>query len=244
MVNDVIPFDMGLVIDPSKVTYLYEDHPIPRVNDILDMISSPYLLEWANKVGRFQRKSHTVYQDEALAIGTYVHDFIHNYIMYGTLPDFNTLLDTNIRNKTKNAFQAFLRWWEIISSQDIEILMAEKSLVCKYFGGTLDLLIKINGKVYLVDFKTSKMSNYKHFMQLSAYKYLLKEVEGIDIDGGCIILMLDKNTSDFKEIGFYFNKEEAVEFMDQCEEAFLSLVHTYYYVMRVQYTFDHISLKE
>ena len=56
--------------------------------------------------------------------------------------------------------------------------------------------------------------------------------------------MLDKNTSDFKEIGFYFNKEEAVEFIDQCEEAFLSLVHTYYYVMRVQYTFDHISLKE
>lgn len=244
MITDVIPFDMGLVIDPSKVTYLYDDHPIPRVNDILDIISNPYLMEWANKVGQYQHKSHTVYQDEALAIGTYVHDFIHNYIMYGTLPDFSIILDSNIRKKTKNAFQAFLRWWEIISSQEIEILMAEKSLICKYFGGTLDLLIKINGKVYLVDFKTSKVPSYKHFIQLSAYRYLLEETEGIIVDGGCIILMLDKATSDFKEIGFYFNKEEAVNFMNQCKDAFLSLVHTYYYVMQVQYTFDNISLKD
>lgn len=243
-VLNIIPnFDMGLVIDPIDIKYRFADNPVPRVNDILDMINEPYLIEWANKVGLYQRKKHSIYKDEALAIGTFVHYFIEQYINYHIVPDFNAIEDSNIRKQVKNAFTAFLAWWNIITTQNYEVLFTEKEIVCKYFGGTIDLLIKINDKIYLVDFKTSKYPSYKHSLQVSAYKYLLKSIMGINVDGGCIILMLNKKTGDFKEVGYYLHIEECKEYLDYCEECFLSLVYTYYNICRVKYTFDNLNME-
>ena len=84
MSNDILSyipdFNIGNVLQPSEVRYLYNDLPVPRASDILDMVNNPYLLDWANRVGLYQHKSHVEYQDLALSIGTYVHDFIYNYI--------------------------------------------------------------------------------------------------------------------------------------------------------------------
>ena len=42
---DIIPdFDMGLVIDTIDIRYRFKDSPVPRVNDILDMVNEPYLI--------------------------------------------------------------------------------------------------------------------------------------------------------------------------------------------------------
>ena len=241
---DIIPdFDMGLVIDPIDIRYRFKDSPVPRVNDILDMVNEPYLIEWANKVGLYQRKNHSIYKDEALAVGTFVHEFIDKNINFRTVPDFNIIANTNIRKQVKNAFSGFLAWWNIITTQKCEVLFSEKEIICKYFGGTLDLLIKINDKIYLVDFKTSKYPSYKHSLQVSAYRYLLKTELGIDVDGGCIILMLNKKTGDFKEVGYYLHIEECKEYLDYCEECFLSLVYMYYNISRVKYTFDNLNME-
>ena len=40
-------------------------------------------------------------------------------------------------------------WWDDINNgNEVELIFSEKSLLCKYFGGTLDCLLKINGKYY------------------------------------------------------------------------------------------------
>ena len=245
MNNDILSyipdFNIGNVLQPSEVRYLYNDLPVPRVSDILDMVNNPYLLEWANRVGLYQHKSHIEYQDLALSIGTYVHDFIYNYITRGVVPDFN-LVSPVIRTKVKHAFTAFCKWWSIISQQDYSIICAEEQMTCKYFGGTCDLAMIINGKKYLIDFKTSKMPSYKHALQLAAYRYLLRETKSIELDGGCIALMLSKMTDDFKEIGYYLHNEDSRNFLDYCEESFLSLVYSYYCVSRVQYTFNNMEM--
>ena len=51
--------------------------------------------------------------------------------------------------------------------------------------------MRINGKIYLIDFKTSNHVTYKYYLQLAAYSKVLREKENINIDG-VIILQLNK----------------------------------------------------
>ena len=108
----------------------------------------------------------------------------------------------------------------------MKVLMEEQQLVCPWFGGTLDLLIEIYGKVYLLDFKTSNYPSYKYFLQLSAYRYILKYYHNIEIDG-CGIIKLNKKCIKFEEFIIDKSNPDYESFMNQCETTFLSLVYAY-----------------
>lgn len=238
IIDNIPNFDLSKVIEEPK--YLYNNKPVPRVTEILsDMLHEDYLMEWANNVGLYQHKSHIEYRDEATTIGTYVHEFIERYIKYNEYPDFDNI-HHNIKYKVINAFTAFTKWWSIINKSEYKILMQEHELVCEYFGGTLDLLIEINNKIYLVDFKTSKQPNFKYTLQLSAYMYILKRLYNIEVDG-CILLMLNKQSSDFREIMYYLHNEDNILYFDYCQECFFSLVYAYYCRKRVEYYYNEMG---
>lgn len=58
------------------------------------------------------------------------------------------------------------------------------------FAGTIDLICKIDGQLYIVDFKTGQYIWAEHYLQLSAYKRL--EIKGIDLkDAKLAILQLN-----------------------------------------------------
>ena len=78
-------------------------------------------------------------------------------------------------------------------------------MVCEWFGGTYDLLLKINGCLFLVDFKTSNHVTYKYYMQLAAYSYMLKQ-QGIYISG-VIILQLAKTSPRYNEFVLDFSNQ-------------------------------------
>jgi hypothetical protein len=104
--------------------------------------------------------------------------------------------------------------------------MQEHKLICPWFGGTLDLLIEIDGKIYLLDFKTSNHPSYKYFLQLAAYRYILKYYYGIEIYG-CGIIKLNKKVIEFEEYIIDKSNQDYEEFMNLCERTFLSLVYAY-----------------
>lgn len=217
------------MIDPNNYSSNNSRYGVPRVTEILSaMLHEDYLMQWSNAIGLYKRQKYQDVLDEAAYIGTYVHKAIENFLSQEDTNLNNHVCDNVLLfDKVNLAFNSFLEWWEIIKKNEYEILMQEETLICKYFGGTLDMLIKINGKVYLVDFKTSNHSSYKHFLQLSAYRYMLKEVKDIEIDG-CIILMLDKKQAKFTEYVLDFSVVEHINFINKCEECFLSLVYAYY----------------
>ncbi len=228
-------------IEFNNSKYLYDNKPVPRVTEILSsMLHEEYLMDWANNIGRYQHISHVEYRDLAASIGTYTHEFIENFLKNNTYPDFD-IVPQAIRYKVKNTFNAFLKWWNIINKRNVEILMIEHELICKYFGGTLDLLIKIDDKIYLVDFKTSNHPSYKYTLQLSAYRYMLIELYNINVDG-CIILMLDKQNGDFKEIMYYLHIEDNINYFNYCQECFLSLVYAYYYRTKVENMYNSMEV--
>lgn len=218
-----------------EVCYTYNGYPIPRVTEILSlMLHEEYLMAWANGIG-FKHKKYDDIRQDAADIGSEVHSLIEEFLQNGYI---SKSMET-IRNEVKNAFKSFQNWWEIIKQNTYRIIYQEYKLTCPYFGGTLDMLIEINGKKYLVDFKTSNHVGYKYYLQLAAYRYILKTEHGIDIDG-CIILQLDKKTNIFTEFVLDFSNLEHLNYMNNCERAFLSLVYAYFNRLCVEDGFNKI----
>lgn len=217
-------------MDDIESDYVYNGVIVPRVTKILQKcIHSDSLMYWANSLG-FKHKSYKKTLDASANIGSYTHECIDNY-----LEDNN--FEANYNNmpyESTNAYKSFIRWFNDINSVAIvKVIFHEKRLVCKYFGGTLDGLYEINGKIYLVDYKTSNNITYKYILQLAAYRYMLREVLNIEIDG-CIILQLSKYNISYNEYVLNFDNIDHLKYINDCEAAFLSLVFAYYNIYKVE----------
>ena len=110
-------------------------------------------------------------------------------------------------------------------------------VIVLWFGGTLDLLIQINDKVYIVDFKTSNHISSNYFLQLGGYKYLVENDLGVNVNGGVIVLQLNKNEIGFDEYILLNDNPEHYEFIEKSVNGFLSLVYAYYHVVEVDNCF-------
>lgn len=213
--------------------YLYNGYKVPRVTEILSsMLHEDFLMTWSNNIGLYNHQKYAEVLQEAADKGSFVHDSIEKFLKFSIEPDFNSVPES-YRNQVYNAFNSFKYWWDIIKKNSYNILMQEEKLICPWFGGTLDMLIEINGKVYLVDFKTSNHPSYKYFLQLSAYRYMLFTEKGIAIDG-VIILMLNKKSIGINELLLDFSNQEHLCFINCCQEAFMSLVYAYYNRLYIQ----------
>lgn len=206
--------------------YQYQGYNLPRVTEILSsMLHEDFLMIWANNIGLYKRKKYKDELEQAATKGAYVHDAIEEYIQNSKELDLDTVM-AGYRTEVSYAYGSFKAWWEIISRQNIRIILQEYKLICPWFGGTLDLLIEINGCVYLLDFKTSNYPSYKYFLQLAAYRYILREFYGIEIYG-CGVIKLNKKSIEFEEFIIDKSNPEYEEFMNLCERTFLSLVYAY-----------------
>lgn len=190
--------------------------PVPRVTDILSKtISEEYLLRWANSLG-FKHISYIKTLNEAAVYGTQTHSLIENFYK------------GNVLNNTNISFEAFKYWWDDINKNNkVKILSTEESLVCDYFGGTYDTLLQIGDKKILVDYKTSKNITYKYVLQLAAYRYMLYNIKNINIDGA-IILQLGKESATYNEVYIDMSDNNHYLYMEQCTQAFLAAVYSYY----------------
>lgn len=137
--------------------YILDFDGVPTFDEIKDMI----------KTARFNYKEVS---KEARDIGSDVHAIIEKYINSKRKPNLKSL-----SKEIKNAFDAFLLWekynsveW-LESEQTIFLNDPEDSLI---YAGTLDAIAIINGRIDIIDFKSSK-AFYPDSMipQLSAYKY-------------------------------------------------------------------------
>lgn len=196
----------------------YPGSTVPRVTSILSFIDNEGLIDWANYMGRKGLDNKKILESAANT-GTIAHESIENYLRNGIEP----------RNPAK-AFMSFRKWYnERKLNYKMEVLGQEERLCCEWFTGTYDLLLKMNDKVFLVDFKTSNHVHYKYCLQLAAYRYMLKLNKGIDIDG-CIILQLNKTSVKYTEYGLDFSNPDDLNYINMCEKAFLELAMLYHQI--------------
>lgn len=139
--------------------------------------------------------------------GTIAHEWISQYILgqKPALPDNEEAL---------KAIEAFRRWEALkepiwVASEKIIASLKHK------VAGTLDSLAILNGKLTLVDFKTSGTVSESFLLQLFGYEILLEEM-GILVEDR-VILRIPKDGKDAEELEV--NSGEA--FRKFCQETFL-----------------------
>lgn len=120
--------------------------------------------------------------DRGKDIGTMTHAFVARYLEDGTEPTMKEILSiypeapAEFVSCVMKAVASFITWWSAID--DKEVLGTENVIYSrKYkFSGTYDLKCRINGRVYMLDVKTTNRSPYaplgvypEYFMQLGGY---------------------------------------------------------------------------
>ena len=187
------------VYSHEQVNFIPEGCAYPSVTTILAVIAKPMLLVWMQKNG--VDKAKVLYdaveasmgcffyplrkeleeklpegfwkcgQDlssEAAKRGTAVHDAIENWAKTGEFvyaPEFE-----NSMSKFK----------EFVAGHDIEIIESEIALASNQyrFAGRTDIIAKIDGKLAVIDIKTSSGFYAEMGLQLSAYKQAYFEMTG------------------------------------------------------------------
>lgn len=219
--------DKDRSVKMKEEKYYYNGVPVPRVTEIISkMISEEYLLYWSNSLG-FKGQGYKKTVDAAANIGSVSHDLISRFLKGETF------------TSTDVPYLGFRKWWlDISANNTVKVIGSEVSLTCPYYGGTYDLLVEINGLLYLVDFKTSNHVSYKYYLQLAAYRDML-EFNGYKL-AGCIILQLDKKKIGYTEYPLIFSKPEHLNFINKCFSTFLSLVYGYYNISQCEAMYNSI----
>lgn len=216
----------------SSDRYTYNGKNVPRVTEVLSkMISEEKLMSWANSLG-FKRQRYKDVLSKAAVFGTKIHHGIECFLKGEKVPEDTPSI----------CFKAFQEWWKIIETTDYEIVGQEQKLVCEWYGGTYDCLMKINGKLYLIDFKTSNYVTYKYYLQLAAYSKVLREKENINIDG-VLILQLNKYQPKYKEYILDLSIPEHKEYFNLCERTFESILYSYYHIHYLEENFNDLAKK-
>lgn len=134
--------------------------------------------------------------DDLANLGTMIHEYVEARITDGFEPEM-------FRDEHFQMAQVFEDWYE---ETNFELIRAEGTVFGKTdsgsgFGGTGDIVAKIDGKVYLIDVKSSRAVHDQHIAQIAAYgraDYFVAEVP--------------EGTEDAHEYkGKWFRKEEFPE---------------------------------
>ena len=207
---------MGKYSDHS--TYMNEEKvEVPSVTTILKVLNKPFIPFWANSLG-WKRQSYTKVLEESAEKGTFVHELLHEFLFKeGKEFDISNPDTVNFIYENINAFKDFLK------EHELEPIWGEKSFSTDTYGGTVDLLCELDGKLTILDFKTSKKFYSSHFIQLGAYIKLL-EYNGITVEQVGICRIKDGEVS---------LKTKSLEDMGQYIELFNNLVDVFYLVYKL-----------
>ncbi len=187
------------IVRNQNHTYTVDGWSVPGVTTVNKLLPKPWQLKWV--IGEATKHIGTKWLPEctypqflidqtledskgawkkkfegAGDTGTNVHKYIEDYINDGQLP--------MIEDKEEdNCFRQFIDWGEKFKPTWIatEMVVASKEYG---FAGTLDSIAEINGKMCLIDFKTSSGIREEYYIQTAAYQLALEECVPNLIDGG------------------------------------------------------------
>jgi len=184
----------------------------PSTTTIIGQLEKPALIQWAanetcewirqnaeivrpeedsEKIGFFilpdqlndARFNFRSVSKDALNIGGDVHNAIEAYLRTGKEPQKPS-------DEVLSAFLAFLEWKY---EHNLRVIETEQRLIGDRWQGTCDLVCLLDGKKFVIDFKTSKQprgnKRYDEWVyQLACYRSVIPECRGMGV------LRLDKES--------------------------------------------------
>lgn len=159
-------------------------------------------------------RQHLVRKEEATSIGKTVHKYAEDFVK-GLKPELPK------EEKALNGVTAFHEWFK---SKKIKIIESEKLVYSKKhnYVGTLDAIANIDGRLSVIDFKTSNYANSSMCYQVAAYQMAYEEETGSKFTGSRYLLRFDKDNGDFHP---RILDELETDYKDDCQ-AFIGLLTT------------------
>jgi len=148
-----------------------EGKRLPGTTTILGVLNKPLLVPWANKLG-LQGINVRDYVDDKADIGTLVHE-----MMFCDLKGIDVDCDYYTKIQIDIALNSFKKYLEWKKQHTIEPLVLEEPMTSEHYqyGGTIDNYCLLDGIPTLIDYKTCKALYPEHFIQVCAYRQLLRE---------------------------------------------------------------------
>lgn len=227
---------------------------VPRVSHILAQCrNSEGLIQWAANIGR---RKYDYYREKALTTGTIVHEMIDTFLLskYKNHTNFDLSFYDNdfpedCKTQIHNSVNNFIFWDNKLNELGYhieEIIGIEVTITCPYYGGTIDAIIRINGAVYILDFKTSKQISPEYLLQASAYMWMVNNGYGGDLPhiDGIGIIRVDKNKYGIINDLFLNDFDQNQHFMiNSYQKCFASYVEAYYRTYSTNYiTKEYINI--
>lgn len=189
----------------------YQDYPL--VNSAVKKAVAASFKKNATK--EVALMAHITHRDAAASKGNDAHGLLETamktWIKTETLP-------TIPENETLNNV---LTWLQEHNYKPIRSEYSVYDLHYKY-AGILDGIVERDGKYYLLDFKTGKTINTKHWYQCGAYSYGYKKLHPEITISGAMIMHIPRGSS--------FNPSYCIyqhHGIEKLEQAWLNILHLY-----------------
>ena len=155
-----------------QVYKLADGTRVPGTTTITGLLNKPALVRWANRLG-LEGVDSAKYVDSKASAGTLAHSLIEAHL---TGESYNTYEYS--RADIDAAANSVAKWKEWESGHNLRVRGIEMQLVSEQYryGGTCDVLCELDGKLTLIDIKTSGSGIWPEMrIQVAAYEQLLVE---------------------------------------------------------------------
>lgn len=220
--------------------YMIDGERVPGTTTVVGRFKdSGGLIHWAWNLG-MQGIDYKAKRDSAADTGSYGHAMIEQRVKGLPIECPSEATDTQ-REQAQKCLDNFDNW---AAQNKMEIVATEMNLVSKdyLFGGTPDAVARLNGKLTLLDFKTSNRTYGEYAVQLAAYRHLLNEgylfkpkVKTEDLERcpwtgitDCHLLRIGKEFCEFHHASW------GEDVLDFCWDAFKEMRSLYTKVARIK----------
>ena len=174
-----LPKTKGKRIDGMRF-YEVDGKAFPSITTVLGAIPKPGLDAWRKNVGEEAAKWE---MNRAARRGSAVHTLVEQYLK-GETPSIRDVLPLGMFRLLKPYLD------QVDNIHCLEQIMYSKKLT---IAGQVDCVAEYNGKLSVIDFKTSKKRKtrsqcYNYFIQCSAYAIMFEERTGIPVDQTVILM--------------------------------------------------------
>lgn len=179
---DIPKLERKTSADGSRVYETPSGRAYPSVTTVTGLHNKQAILDWRKRVGAEEANRIST---KAAKRGTRIHTLCESYLNNESVEP--NLFDT----ETFKAIKPYLN-----NIQDVHCL--ETPLYSDHLevAGTVDCIAKYNGKMSVIDFKTSTRKKsrddiHNYFMQCSAYAVAFEERTGVPVGKIVIIMAVD-----------------------------------------------------
>lgn len=211
-----------LKFDGRSHLYKVDGEVIPSATKVLGVIAKPALVPWSLKMGaewlasqifcdtegkktkeillkssipltgllKGMKGAHRSYSTHAMSVGTATHEWIEQHVIHLMTGGDKPEIPQN-QEEVATACQAFKDW---ISENDVVFLGTEEKVFSRdyKYTGTYDAHAIVNGKITIIDWKTSKGVYPEYHLQNAAYAGAFEEIHSGGHVEQTLVLRLDK----------------------------------------------------